>query len=100
MQPALSYSLVVPVYRNEANIPALLAAIAGLHRELGPSFEAIFVVDGSPDASHERLQQALPAQPFASTLVALARNFGAFAAIRHGLGMARGRQIAVMAADL
>lgn len=100
MQPALSYSLVVPVYRNEANIPALLAAIAGLHRELGPSFEAVFVVDGSPDASHERLQQALPAQPFASTLVALARNFGAFAAIRHGLGMARGRQIAVMAADL
>lgn len=100
MQPALSYSLVVPVYRNEANIPALLAAIAGLHREMGPSFEAIFVVDGSPDASHERLQQALPAQPFASTLVALARNFGAFAAIRHGLGMARGRQIAVMAADL
>ena len=100
MQPALSYSLVVPVYRNEANIPALLAAIAGLHRELGPSFEAIFVVDGSPDASHERLQQALPAQPFVSTLVALARNFGAFAAIRHGLGMARGRQIAVMAADL
>ena len=100
MQPALSYSLVVPVYRNEANIPALLAAIAGLHRELGPSFEAIFVVDGSPDASHERLQQALPAQPFSSTMVALERNFGAFAAIRHGLGMARGRQIAVMAADL
>lgn len=100
MQPALNYSLVVPIYRNEANIPALLAAIAGLQRELGPSFEAIFVVDGSPDASHERLQQALPGQPFASTLVALARNFGAFAAIRHGLGVARGQRIAVMAADL
>ena len=100
MQPALNYSLVVPIYRNEANIPALLAAIAGLQRELGPSFETIFVVDGSPDASHERLRQALPGQPFASTLVALARNFGAFAAIRHGLGVARGQRIAVMAADL
>lgn len=100
MQPALNYSLVVPVYRNEANLPALLTAIADLQRELGPSFEAIFVVDGSPDASHAHLQQALPEQPFASRLIALARNFGAFAAIRHGLGVARGRQIAVMAADL
>ena len=100
MQPALSYSLVVPVYRNEENIPSLLAAIAGLADALGSSFEAIFVVDGSPDASHERLREALPKQPFASTLVALARNFGAFAAIRHGLGVARGTRIAVMAADL
>lgn len=100
MQPDLSYSLVVPVYRNEDNIPSLLAAIAGLRDALGPSFEAVFVVDGSPDASHERLRRALPEQPFASTLVALARNFGAFAAIRHGLGVARGSGIAVMAADL
>ena len=100
MQPALSYSLVVPVYRNEDNIPSLLAAIAGLRDALGPSFEAVFVVDGSPDGSHERLRLALPEQPFASTLVALARNFGAFAAIRHGLGVARGSGIAVMAADL
>ena len=100
MQPALTYSLVIPVYRNEDNIPTLLAAIGGLRATLGPSFEAVFVVDGSPDASHERLRGALPEQPFASTLVALARNFGAFAAIRHGLGVARGSGIAVMAADL
>jgi len=100
MQPALTYSVVIPVYGNEDNIPSLLAAIAGLYEVLGPSFEAIFVVDGSPDASHERLAEALPRQPFPSTLVSLARNFGAFAAIRHGLGLAHGRQIAVMAADL
>ena len=100
MQPALTYSVVIPVYRNEDNIPSLLAAIAGLYTVLGPSFEAIFVVDGSPDASHDRLAEALPGQPFPSILVALARNFGAFAAIRHGLGLANGRQIVVMAADL
>lgn len=100
MQPALTYSLVVPVYRNEDNIPSLLAAIAGIREMLGPSFEAIFVVDGSPDASHDYLQRTLPEQPFASTLIALARNFGSFAAMRHGLGVAHGLQIAVMAADL
>lgn len=100
MQPALTYSLVIPVYRNEDNIPTLLAAIGGLRATLGPSFEVIFVVDGSPDASHAHLRSALPAQGFSSTLVSLARNFGAFAAIRHGLGLARGHNIAVMAADL
>ena len=100
MQPALTYSLVIPVYRNEDNIPTLLAAIGGLRATLGPSFEVIFVVDGSPDASHAHLRSALPTQGFSSTLVSLARNFGAFAAIRHGLGLARGHNIAVMAADL
>lgn len=102
MQPPLTSdcSLIVPVYRNEANIPSLLQAIDGMQRQLGPGFEAVFVVDGSPDASHERLAELLPEQDFASTLVELSRNFGAFAAIRHGLGLARGRRIAVMAADL
>lgn len=100
MQPTLSHSLVVPVYRNADNIPQLLSALAGIAKSLGPSFEAILVVDGSPDDSHSRLAQELPRQQYRSVLVNLARNFGAFAAIRHGLGVASGRHIAVMAADL
>ncbi len=101
MQPSLTYSLIVPVYRNEENIPSLLAAIGGMSRELGSSFEAVFVVDGSPDASHARLAASLSVQAsYRATLINLSRNFGAFAAIRHGLGVARGRQMAVMASDL
>lgn len=100
MQPTLKYSLVIPIYRNEDNIPALLDAIPAMAGALGDSFECIFVIDGSPDASHQRLAEQLPHQSYPSTLVALTRNFGAFAAIRHGLGVARGRQIVVMAADL
>ncbi len=94
------YSLVVPVYRNEQNIPALLDAIRGLSAKLGPRFEAIFVVDGSPDRSYAMLRKMLPDAGMHSQLIALSRNFGAFAAIRVGLGYARGSHIAVMSADL
>ncbi len=93
-------SLIVPVYKNEASLPALLQALSALHQELSGQLEVVFVVDGSPDRCHELLCQALPEQPFAATLILLSRNFGAFAAVREGMARARGRYFAVMAADL
>jgi glycosyltransferase involved in cell wall biosynthesis len=93
-------SLIIPIYKNEANIPSLLDAIADLQSRLGTPFEAVFVVDGSPDESLMRLREALPQQPYAAQLLALSRNFGAFAAMRAGLAAGNGDFFAVMAADL
>jgi len=93
-------SLVIPVYRNAESLPRLLGVLTDLHDSLGGDLEVVFVVDGSPDASAAILHERLPAQPFASRLVVLARNFGAFAAIRVGLEHATGERFAVMAADL
>jgi len=93
-------SLVIPVYRNEASLPDLLAALHGLNRQLDDRLEVVFVVDGSPDRCFEVLRERLPVQPFAATLVLLSRNFGSFAAVRTGLAQATGRFFAVMAADL
>lgn len=93
-------SLIIPVYRNEESIPRLIAAIAGIAEATAAPFEAVFVVDGSPDRSFPVLQEALAAAPFDSQLVLLSRNFGSFAAIRAGLEVARGDCYAVMAADL
>ncbi len=94
------YSLVIPVYRNEASLPELIDAVSGIAMSLDGPFEAIFVVDGSPDQSYAVLREKLPAAPFASRLLSLSRNFGSFAAIRSGLQAARGEYFAVMAADL
>ncbi len=58
------------------------------------------MVDGSPDRCFEVLRTELPKHPFTSQLLAHSRNFGSFAAIRTGLGAARGEFFAVMAADL
>ncbi|WP_333705994.1 glycosyltransferase family 2 protein [Ottowia beijingensis] len=93
-------SLIIPVYRNEASLPDLLAALRDLDRQLGDRLEVVFVVDGSPDRCFEILRERLPVQPFSATLVLLSRNFGSFAAVRAGLAQATGRFFAVMAADL
>lgn len=93
-------TLIIPVYRNENNLPDLLAAVAGLDNQLEHALEAVFVVDGSPDRCYELLHKQLPLQPFRSTLVLLSRNFGSFMAIRTGLQYGKGQRFAVMAADL
>jgi glycosyltransferase involved in cell wall biosynthesis len=96
--PALS--IVVPVYGNAGSIPQLVAALQGLSLQADGGLEVVFVVDGSPDASHALLREALSDARLDAQLIALTRNFGAFPAIRVGLGHARGRVISVMAADL
>lgn len=93
-------SLIIPVYRNSLNIPPLIDAIGLLHKKLAGLLEVVFVVDGSPDDSFLKLREMLPLAPFRSQLIALARNFGSFSAIRAGLAAARGTHCAVMAADL
>ena len=94
------YSLIIPVYRNEGSIPDLLEVLDRLNDRLDGKLEAVFVVDGSPDRSHELLRRALPTRPFISQLLALSRNFGSIAAIRSGLTHAHGPYFAFMAADL
>lgn len=102
MQPVLipDLSLVVPIYGNEGSIDELLNAIRGIQTSIGGGFEVVFVIDGSPDRSYSLLHERLPHAGFAAQLICLSRNFGAFPAIRVGLECARGRVIAVMAADL
>lgn len=96
----LKYSVVIPVYRNEASIPRLLAALSDIAAGYDGRMEVVFVVDGSPDRSFEMLQQALPGLKFPAQLLAHSRNFGSFPAIRTGLAAARGQYFGVMAADL
>jgi polyisoprenyl-phosphate glycosyltransferase len=96
----MMYSLIIPIYKNEANIPPLLEAIKGIENNLDGTLEVVFVVDGSPDNSFLLLRNALPGTFARAQLICLSRNFGAFAAIRAGLEAATGQYFAVLAADL
>jgi len=100
MPPTEMLSLVIPVYRNEDNLPRLLRELERFATSFPHELEVIFVVDGSPDASLQRLQERLPSWPIRSQLVELSRNFGSFAAIAAGLRHARGHYMAVVTADL
>ena len=93
-------SLVIPVYRNRDSIPALVEAIEGIAAQVEGGMETIFVIDGSPDDSLERLLSVLDGSSLRARVVEHSRNFGSLAAVRTGLGLARGERIAVMTADL
>ncbi len=94
------FSLIIPVYKNEASLDRLLSEMVKLSARSAEKLEVIFVVDASPDRSHEILLTRLPAVPLHSQLLLLSRNFGSFAAVMAGLQVARGDFFAVLAADL
>lgn len=96
----MKFSVVIPVYKNEASIPRLLLSLSAMNRELNGEMEAVFVVDGSPDQSYALLRAALGGLDFPAQVLAHSRNFGSFPAIRSGLIAARGDYFGVMAADL
>lgn len=97
---AARFSVVIPVYDNEASLPLLVERLSDLTTGLAGGLEVVFVVDGSPDRSAEILAGLLADRPFSSILVLHSRNFGSFAAIRTGLARAAGEFVGVMAADL
>lgn len=93
-------SLIIPVYRNEENLPRLFDELERLDARMAGSLEVVFVVDGSPDRSAAILRDKLAGWSLRTRLIELSRNFGSFAAIGAGLSQAAGDQFAVIAADL
>ena len=93
-------SLVIPVYKNEENLPRLFRELESFAVTFPSPLEIVFVVDGSPDASLRILQERLPSWGLRTQLVELSRNFGSFAAIAAGLERACGEYLAVISADL
>jgi len=94
-----TYSLVVPIFNEEAVIPILLRRLDALLDSLDAPGEAIFVDDGSSDTSAIVLEAKARADR-RYRLVKLSRNFGHQVAITAGLDHAAGRAVVVMDADL
>src|SRR5271154_3668388 len=94
-----TYSLVVPIYNEEAVIPILLRRLDALLDSLGEPAEVIIVDDGSSDTSAIVIEGKARADR-RYRLVRLSRNFGHQIAITAGLDHAAGRAVVVMDADL
>lgn len=97
--PTPDISLVIPVFNEEENLRPLVARLTPAMERCGVSFEAIFIDDGSADASLDALRALCAAEPRFRAL-ALSRNFGKEVAIAAGLDHARGRAVVIMDADL
>jgi polyisoprenyl-phosphate glycosyltransferase len=92
------FSIVVPVYNEEANLAELYARLrASLNA--GQTYEIIFVDDGSRDGSRALIRDFHTQSPTVK-LVGFSRNFGHQAAISAGLRHSRGDAVIVMDADL
>ena len=92
-------SIVIPVYNEEENIPALRERLAAALDPLGRPFEVIFVNDGSKDGT-ERLLEGLCAADPRVKAVHFTRNFGQTAAMMAGIRYASGEIIIPMDGDL
>ncbi len=92
-------SAVVPVFEEEANIPALHGRLSAALEATGRSWEIVYVDDGSRDRSLDLLRAAAAADPRV-TVVELAHNFGQHAAILSGFEQVRGEIVITLDADL
>lgn len=91
-------SVVIPVFNEATCLPAFHARLASALAGVG-AWEAIYVNDGSSDASLAVLER-LRAGDARVAVVNLSRNFGKEAATTAGLDHARGAAVAVIDADL
>ncbi len=93
------YSLVVPIYNEEAVLPVLLRRLDALLPKLDGPAEVIFVDDGSTDASPIVLEARARADA-RYRFLKLSRNFGQQVAMTSGMARARGQAVVLMDADL
>ena len=100
MPTAPKLSVVIPVYNEEAVLPALFARLYPALDALGISYECVFVNDGSKDRSAALLRQQFSQRPNHTRVVLFHANFGQHSAVMAGLWYARGEYVVTLDADL
>ena len=98
--PAVSLSVVIPVYNEEANLPALFARLYPVLDGLGRTYEVIFTNDGSADRSLELLRAQHAARPDVTRVIDFNANYGQHMAIMAAFERVRGAVVVTLDADL
>jgi undecaprenyl-phosphate 4-deoxy-4-formamido-L-arabinose transferase len=93
-------SVVIPVYNEEAGLPALFSRLYPALDALGVSYEVIFVNDGSRDRSAALLKDQFAARPDVTRVIFFNANYGQHLAILAGFERVRGARIVTLDADL
>ena len=98
MIPALS--VVIPVYNEEAVLPALFERLYPVLDGLGRLYEIVFVDDGSLDRSVALLRGQYDRRPDVTRVVVLNGNFGQHMAILAAFQHTKGQCVVTLDADL
>jgi undecaprenyl-phosphate 4-deoxy-4-formamido-L-arabinose transferase len=93
-------SVIIPVYNEEAVLPALFARLYPALDALGRSYEIVFVNDGSLDRSAAMLREQFQKRPEVTRVILFNGNFGQHMAIMAGFEHCRGNRVVTLDADL
>jgi undecaprenyl-phosphate 4-deoxy-4-formamido-L-arabinose transferase len=97
---APTLSVVIPVYNEEAGLPALFARLYPALDALKQPYEVILVNDGSRDRSAALLREQFAKRADVTRVILLNGNFGQHMAIMAGFERCRGERIVTLDADL
>jgi glycosyltransferase involved in cell wall biosynthesis len=95
----IHYSIVIPFYNEQENIPTLYMKITEVMDSIGEPYEMVFVDDGSKDNSYRVLSEIYEHDRRVN-VVRLRRNFGQTPALKAGFDFARGDVVISMDGDL
>jgi undecaprenyl-phosphate 4-deoxy-4-formamido-L-arabinose transferase len=98
--PTLALSVVIPVYNEEQNLPALFTRIYPVLDALGRRYEIIFTNDGSADRSIDLLRAQHAQRPDVTRVIDFNANYGQHMAIMAGFERVRGEIVVTLDADL
>jgi len=95
----MNYSIVIPFFNEEENVPLMVEKVADAMSKMDGSYEIIAIDDGSTDRTFEELkQQKLHTENL--RIIKFRRNFGQTQAMQAGIDHARGDIIITMDGDL
>jgi glycosyltransferase involved in cell wall biosynthesis len=95
----IDLSVVVPVYKEAANIKPFLARLLPVLERLASTYEVIFCLDPSPDTTEQVIQDVMQDNPNIHLLV-FSRRFGQPSATMAGILHCKGARCAVIDVDL
>lgn len=92
-------SLIVPVYKEEANIRPFLRRVEAVFENMEKTYEIIFTLDPSPDRTEEVILEEINRNPNIKLMV-FSRRFGQPAATMAGILTCTGETCVVIDVDL
>ena len=93
-------SVVIPVYNEEAVLPALISRIYKVLDEMDEPYEIIFINDGSVDRSAALLAEQFGERPDVTRVILFNSNYGQHMAIVAGFERCVGERVVTLDADL
>ena len=93
------FSIIVPIYNEEASLPELYKRIVAVMDTTGDPWEFVMVDDGSVDNSAQMILDYAEKDERVKPVI-FARNFGHQIAVTAGLDYCRGQAVVIIDADL